>query len=736
MFSQFNKRPIDGSSNASKRHNSGNKPSSLPSNKRRNSSAVSSPKGKPAMRQKTLSSFFFQARGPEAKSSAAASSSGSKTELAADKFKGFSSRKPLLQRRPTFESCGSFEDEDPDVEIRRLENERPLNNFKTLSRSSSTLTAVSATSKELGRSTSSLSPFFSHHEKSFSGNSTTLTYEEDVLATSTQTSTASFSSSQRSSKRSSQLSFPIISSKKLKPIRAPVSNVLRQNVTKTSLELTNEQKAVIDLIVNKRLNVFYTGSAGTGKSVVLREIVGQLKSRYGESAVAVTASTGLAAVNVGGSTVNRFSGIGIGKGAAEKLAAQVKRNKASAERWKRAKILIVDEVSMIDGRFLDKMDYVARRVRNVLDRPFGGIQLVLTGDFFQLPPVPDRDPGVSKPIFCFESKVWREAIQKTICLTQVFRQQDNELVDILNSIRFGEIKPDTSLKIKALAREVDYSDGIEPTELYPTRREVEVSNKRRLERLRGEVVEFLSEDLYKASDQKHVKLLESLMAEKTLILKEEAQVMMIKNVDETLVNGSLGKVLFFTTEPLYQKMRELYPATELSNSELVLDMRLICKCIGVPESAYTADIRQDINSRPLARHDILKLMLNIAAKESEKEKYPLIQFSTRTGFRYELITPHDFIVDIPNEETSVSRRQLPLLLCWALSIHKAQGQTIDRLKVDLRKIFEAGQVYVALSRAVSKDRLQIVNFDPKKIRANETVKTFYGTLETINSASG
>lgn len=88
-------------------------------------------------------------------------------------------------------------------------------------------------------------------------------------------------------------------------------------------------------------------------------------------------------------------------------------------------------------------------------------------------------------------------------------------------------------------------------------------------------------------------------------------------------------------------------------------------------------------------------------------------------------------MDLPGDKTGLERVQLPIMLCWALSIHKAQGQTIQRLKVDLKRTFEAGQVYVALSRAVSMDNLQVLNFNPKKIRANEKVKEFYSSLETI-----
>lgn len=663
------------------------------------------------LRQKTLSAFFAKKPPKESDS----------TPLAADR------RSALVPRgKPLFHSQGSFEEEEADADIQRLINEKPLNNFKSLSRTSSGLGAGPTEATSATETWESVSSKFTTSTQDSLGSST-LIFEEDAEFVSSTQRTAP--------KRPAATQFGFSLGKRVKPIRPVSTNSFNSSSSSQGkFELTAEQRAVINLIVWKRKNVFYTGSAGTGKSVVLREVVKQLRARYGESAVAITASTGLAAVNIGGVTINRFSGIGIGKGTVQKLAAQLKRNKTNSERWKRTAVLIIDEVSMIDGNFLDKMDLVARDIRKVPDKPFGGVQVVLTGDFFQLPPVADRDPSVPKPPFCFESRVWREAIDNTICLTQVFRQKDEELINLLNSIRFGDVTTELAKMIKSFERDVEYTDGILPTELYPTRREVDLSNKRMLDRLPGEIKVFEAQDQATSDNPQLLKVLESLMAEKKLALKEEAQVMMIKNFDETLVNGSVGKVLYFTTEALQQKMLELYPSTKLSDPDLVLDMRLIYRCIGLHHSTYSRETQLDINSRPVHRQDNLMVLLSIAEKEDKQLAFPMVRFTTPSnGYRYEHVIPVDFTIDIPAQKSSVSRVQLPLILCWALSIHKAQGQTIDRLKVDLRKVFEEGQVYVALSRAVSKDRLQIVNFQPRVIKANQKVKEFYKTLERIGS---
>lgn len=186
--------------------------------------------------------------------------------------------------------------------------------------------------------------------------------------------------------------------------------------------LSDEQKKVFNLVTEERKSVFFTGSAGTGKSVLMREIIRGLrdKHKFEPERVAVTASTGLAACNVGGVTLHSFAGIGLGKEAVPELVKKIKRNAKTKKRWMRTKTLIVDEVSMVDGDLFDKLEAVARIIRNN-GRPFGGIQLVITGDFFQLPPVPDYGK-VAK--FCFDAATWNTSIEHTIGLTKVFRQKD------------------------------------------------------------------------------------------------------------------------------------------------------------------------------------------------------------------------------------------------------------------------------------------------------------------------
>lgn len=199
--------------------------------------------------------------------------------------------------------------------------------------------------------------------------------------------------------------------------------VKSHTVKQSAISLSKEQEVVKDLVCDKSKSVFFTGPAGTGKSVLMRAIIAQLKRKYAKDPdrLAVTASTGLAACNIGGMTLHSFSGIGLGKDDVATLVKKIRRNPKAKNRWLRTKILVIDEISMVDGDLFDKLSQVGRTLRNN-GRPWGGIQLVITGDFFQLPPVPDYNTRDTK--FAFEAATWNTSIDHTIGLTEVFRQKD------------------------------------------------------------------------------------------------------------------------------------------------------------------------------------------------------------------------------------------------------------------------------------------------------------------------
>lgn len=676
----------------------------------------------PVLRQKTLSSFFFQSKKhPPATTEThgvdSVRKSGNKRPVAVDK---------VAIPRPSllFDSQGSFDDCDPDEEIKRLIKAPRLNNFKS---------AVTPRLPSLHRSVSSVTQYQTDSDSP--QKLTTVTSDTRQLSFTNRPDLGSETNEYgvaRPSKRSAsphgfqglRLKLP----KRIKPITRKTSSLGKKT---EPLNLTKEQETVLELVVRKNLNVFYTGCAGTGKSVILKSLIERLSSLYGKDAIGITASTGLAAATIGGTTLHKWSGIGIGNGTAEQLVKRIQKQYGLLAVWKNTKVLIVDEISMIDGKLLDKLEHIARRLRKN-EKPFGGIQLVLTGDFFQLPPVQKRGENQQDTItvFCFESQMWKRCVQRTILLTKIFRQQDDELITMLNAIRFGAVTPDLVKTVKELGRAVEYTDGIAPTELYATRREVEASNARQLASLPGKAHQFHSID---TAPKEYLTLLDSsVMVDKVVTLKVDAQVMMLKNKPESeLFNGSLGKVLFFTTERLERTMKDFY---KVIDDDVVLDMRIVSQAIANPSIWDSREFQQDFHSRPLSRASNLQTLVSNAIKLSSKEPvYPYIRWSLNNDrFYHELMLPERFPVDLPGDKTGIERTQLPIMLCWALSIHKAQGQTIQRLKVDLRNIFEAGQVYVALSRAVSRDKLQVLNFNPKRIRANQKVKEFYQHLEVIS----
>ncbi len=217
--------------------------------------------------------------------------------------------------------------------------------------------------------------------------------------------------------------------------------------------------------------------------MLLRELIKRLQIKYRNEPdrVAVTASTGLAACNVGGVTLHSFAGIGLGKESAVDLVKKVKKNLKAKTRWLRTQVLIIDEVSMVDGEMFDKLELIARKIRGS-GKPFGGIQLVITGDFFQLPPVPDNG-RIAR--FAFEASTWPTTIDCTIGLTQIFRQKDPGklrrkalflaapltfvcdvvFAGMLNEMRVGRLTEQSISTFRGLSRPIVYEDGLDATEL-------------------------------------------------------------------------------------------------------------------------------------------------------------------------------------------------------------------------------------------------------------------------------
>lgn len=285
-------------------------------------------------------------------------------------------------------------------------------------------------------------------------------------------------------------------------------------------------------------NVFLTGSAGTGKSYTLKQYIQYLRKK--RIPVAVTASTGIAAAQLNGSTIHAWAGIGIKDYLTQRDVDKVKNNRFKYEAIMKTRVLIIDEISMLHARQLEMVDTMMRRVKDV-DLPFGGLQVIFTGDFFQLPPV-GTEGETNRDKFCFMSLAWLHANLHVCYLDKQYRQAEGPLIDILNSIRAQDVSEEQI----ELLRQTDFNDELDenPLHLFTHNLNVDLVNNRALHQLGGELETFIAETTG------HERLLEALMANirapATLELKVGAKVMFVKNhPDGTYANGTQGIVHSF-----------------------------------------------------------------------------------------------------------------------------------------------------------------------------------------------
>ncbi|KAI5083683.1 hypothetical protein GOP47_0003426 [Adiantum capillus-veneris] len=445
------------------------------------------------------------------------------------------------------------------------------------------------------------------------------------------------------------------------------------------LKFSKQQMEVLEAVACGK-SVFITGSAGTGKSFLLKYIIRILKRTLPRNSVYVTASTGIAACALKGITLHAFAGIGLGSGSGSNLARRILRSKDPLKRWKEAAVLIIDEISMIDGQLFDKLEFVAQTVRTS-KKCFGGIQLIVTGDFFQLPPI---NPSNMQKYFAFQADCWNSCFQMQVELEHVFRQSDSVFVKMLNEIRKGFHTSETLEKLEMCYRALpDDGTGIAPTRLYPLKIDVRQENMQELIALQTSIVTFVAVD--SQMDQLHRFAFSGIRLEKELQLCVGAQVMLTKNLDTKggLVNGSKGVVTGFQSQ---------------------------YKTFG--------DGSKDE-----------KAVKSVSHLVSPSGYWPIVRFDCRTT----PIGPFREAVEDGGVEVA-SRVQVPLILAWALSVHKCQGMTLSKVQTDLSQAFDYGMVYVALSRVKDLDGLQLVGYDPTRIKVHPEVIAFCDRLSKESAA--
>jgi ATP-dependent exoDNAse (exonuclease V) alpha subunit len=290
-------------------------------------------------------------------------------------------------------------------------------------------------------------------------------------------------------------------------------------------------------ILKSGANVFLTGKAGAGKTYTLNQYINYLKAR--KVSVAITASTGIAATHMNGMTIHTWAGIGIKDDLTDTDLKKMQERKYLKEHLENAQVLIIDEISMLHAKQLNLLNKVLKFFKES-DEAFGGIQVIVAGDFFQLPPV-GKNEETNRDKFCFMSQAWVEAKFHVCYLSEQYRQGNDYLNDILNAIRLQNVQPE---HISALNGTVKNDLGETYTRLYTHNTDVDKINNKYLSEIKNE------EHLFKAVLDGNEKLLETLKSSvrtsEDLILKKHTKVMFIKNnFDLGYINGTLGEIIGF-----------------------------------------------------------------------------------------------------------------------------------------------------------------------------------------------
>jgi len=308
-------------------------------------------------------------------------------------------------------------------------------------------------------------------------------------------------------------------------------------------------------ILKSGRNVFLTGSAGTGKTFVLNQYITYLKER--KIPVAITASTGIAATHMNGMTIHSWAGIGVKEHLTQGNLVSMKSKKYQKDHLEKVKVLIIDEISMLHKNQLNMVDQVLRYFKDN-DLPFGGVQVVLCGDFFQLPPI-GHQGETSRDKFAFMSEAWVNASLTVCYLTEQYRQSDNALNLILNEVRNGGVT-DASFNVLKQTEVNSLDDEKELTQLFTHNYDVDQINTEYLLQLPGDSKE------YKAKTKGNKKLVQTLknsvLAKEEMLLKRGAKVMFVRNNPEKgYVNGTLGKVMSYSDKG--------YPMVKIYNGKII-----------------------------------------------------------------------------------------------------------------------------------------------------------------------
>lgn len=511
-------------------------------------------------------------------------------------------------------------------------------------------------------------------------------------------------------------------------------------------------------------NIFITGGAGVGKSYLSRKIAEKYPS------MKMTASTGIAALNIGGSTVHSF--FGVGKHCDERdviKMVQSQKWEGIAKKIQYARIVLIDEVSMIRGDLLNLIDMVCRMARLDIYHfrfkfyngkikpttedefyeflfeeakkvpPFGKLQMVFVGDFLQLPPVVRQDEKDDvKELFAFESRAWREAKIKVFNLTKVYRQSDKNFIDTLNAIRIGEINDEQEEIIKKTLKN---KFPLIPIRLLPTNKKVELWNEFEMKDLKTEEETYFA-SVRARNEFLHKFIVDSCQSPFELKLKVGCQVMITKNGESY---EEISREDFNEKFPDYDYDMILAREGGLKEIRFIAGLSPVKYVNGSMGTYIGKEQKREFQTTLVWNDELgkteevkkeilgaLYLKVKLASGETVKLCQASWEFNTKKKSQQYLATKYVEKYGYTEEdfkEFDAQFCQFPLRLAYAITIHKSQGMTLDYCHIDCQGIFSDAMLYVALSRARSLEGLQVKGFSKRYVRSDKKAVEFYKGLE-------
>ena len=434
-------------------------------------------------------------------------------------------------------------------------------------------------------------------------------------------------------------------------------------------------------------NVFLTGPAGSGKTYVLNQYIKYLKDH--NVPLGITASTGIAATHMGGVTIHSWTGIGVKDRLTLEDIQEICEKSYIKNKVSEAKVLIIDEVSMLHHFRLDMVDRVLKHIKKNTE-PFGGMQIILCGDFFQLPPVSRM--GEPEANFIYKSNSWKEGNFAVCYLHENYRQNDDPILLVLNEIRSGEVSDKSRNLLKErYAKNARVNDDYIPEEDFDNNYEPILD------------LESGGEDVSK--DDAH------LSDGEVKILSEVSTRLYTHNIDVDRVNEvELNKVI---------NNEVIYEMTSKGKKPLVDTLKKTClapEFLRLRKGARVMCVKNNFDQGYV--NGTLGIVVSCAFGAD-----PVIRTAPTPDLpQGRLITIQKATWVIADGDKILAEiDQYPLRLAWAITVHKSQGMSLDSVEVDLSKAFEAGMGYVALSRVRTLNGLKILGFSENALKINADV---------------